>query len=243
MVAREEPFNLAQIATTFIYGYVGTRLRDIRGPLFVGFLIATAGLAASASLQPHDNFNQLAFLALTGVGFGAPCLIISAVQLSTPHRLIATATAVTVSFRAVGATVFGVVYYAAFDNRLQRYLPSYIGTATRAAGLPADSVPAFITTLTGGDTSGLAGIAGVTPEIIAAGQVAFKQAYADALRVVYIITPPFGVAACVACLFLGNMRKTMDYRVEAPVEKLQAATHRPTEKAEARAADSGTRRS
>ncbi|KAK5312453.1 hypothetical protein LTR93_011324 [Exophiala xenobiotica] len=231
VVARGECFNLAQIATTFIYGYVSTRLRDIRGPLFVGFLIVTAGLAASASLQPNDNFKQLAFMALTGIGFGAPCLIISGVQLSTPHRLIATATAVTVSFRAVGATVFGVVYYAALDTRLQKYLPNYIETAARTAGLQDSSIPAFVTTLITGDTTRLAAIVGVTPAIITAGQTAFKQAYADSLRVVYMITPPFGVAACIACLFLGDLRKAMDYRVEAPVEKLEAAKHRSSENA------------
>ena len=91
-----------------------------------------------------------------------------------------------------------------------------------AAGLPASSLPRFIAALSEGDTAALAKVPGITPTIIAQGAGALRQALADSLRIVFIIAAPFGVIACIACCFLGDLKQTMTYRVDAPIEALQA---------------------
>lgn len=198
----------------------------IRSPLFTGFFIFTAGIVGLATIQPGNNLSQLAFAAVAGIGFGAPLiLIISGVQLSTPHHLIATATAVTTSSRAVAATVFTAIYAATFSSRLSSKLPSYVAKAAVRTGLPKASLEAFVGDFLAKDQSALAQLTGVTPEIIAAASEGLKQAFADSLRVVYIIAAPFGIVACILCLFLGDMKQTMNYRVDAPVEDLYAKHH------------------
>ncbi|KAI1623427.1 major facilitator superfamily domain-containing protein [Exophiala viscosa] len=225
-VARSQPYWIAGLISTVIWGYSATRFRTIREPLFLGYLFFTAGIIGWCTIQPGDDFSQLAFAAVAGFGFGAPLiLIISGVQLSTPHRLIATATAVTTSSRAVAATVFTAIFSAALNTKLDTNLPNDIGKAALKAGLPTTSLKAFITALAGGDTAALPTIPGVTPAIIGAGVVALKQAFADSIRVVYIIAAPFGALACIMCLFLGDLRKTMNYQVDAPVEDLHAKHH------------------
>ena len=192
----------------------------------MGYLIFTAGIVGLATIQPDNSTNTLIFSGLAGIGFGAPLiLIIAGVQLSTPHHLIATATAVTTSSRAVAATVFTAIFAAALNTRLTTKIPSYTAEAVLGAGLPASSVPAFVKALASGETAALPHIAGVTPAIIQAGVAGLKHAFADSLRVVYIIAAPFGALACIACLFLGDMRNTMNYRVDAPVEDLHAKLH------------------
>lgn len=198
----------------------------IRSPLFTGFFVFTAGMVGLATIQPNDGFSQLAFAAVAGIGFGAPLiLIISGVQLSTPHHLIATATSVTTSSRAVAATVFTAIYTAAFSSRVTSKIPSFVAEAAEIAGLPTTSMGAFVAAFLGKDQSALAHITGVTPEVIAAASKGMKQAFADSLRVVYIIAAPFGIVACILCLFLGDLKKTMNYRVDAPVEDLHARHH------------------
>ena len=212
--------------TTVLWGYASTKLRTIRAPLLFGFLIFTAGIVGLATLQPSDSTKAIVFAGLAGIGFGAPLiLIIAGVQLSTPHHLIATATAVVTSSRAVAATVFTAIYAAALSTRLDKDIPSYTAKAALGAGLPASSLPAFIKALAAADTAALPKIPGVTPKIIAAGVAALKQAFADSIRVVYIIAAPFGALACIACFFLGDMHKTMNYRVDAPIEDLHARPH------------------
>lgn len=207
-----------------LYSYASTHMKTIRSPMFVGFLLLTGGVIGLATVQPSDpgnGYNSIIFDGLAGLGFAAPLvLVITGVQLSTPHHLIATATAVTTSARAIAATIFTAIYSAALNDRLAKYIPAYVAKAAVEAGLPPSSLPAFIGALSTQDTAALGTIAGVTPEIIGAGVAALKQAFADGIRVVFIIAAPFGALACIACFFLGDLRETMNYRVDAPVEEL-----------------------
>jgi hypothetical protein len=206
-----------------IWAYWSTHWRTVRAPLLAGFLCFTAGIGGLASIQPDQSISALAFAALAGIGFGAPLiLIVTGVQLATPHHLIATATSVTTSARAVAATVFTAIYAAAFTTRLDGKLPNYVASAAINAGLPPTSVKAFVSALLEKDQTALMQIPGISLQIIGAGAAAAKQAFADSLRVVYLIAVPFGVLACIGCLFLGDFRTAMTYRVDAPVEELYA---------------------
>lgn len=199
------------------------RFRTIRTPLLAGFVIYSAGLVGLATIQPQDNTRCLVFAGLAGFGFGAPLvLIIAAVQLSTPHHLIATATALTTSARAVGATVFTAIYSAAFGDEIGTKLPAGIAKAATEAGLAVDRVPDFISALLALDTEALSAVPGVNSAMIDTANTAVKQAYADSVRVVYYIAIAFGVVGCVACFFLDDLRSTMNYRVDAPLEHLKA---------------------
>jgi hypothetical protein len=203
-----------------MYGYASTKLRTIRWPLLVGFVFFTGGVIGYATIEPGDSANALAFNALAGLGFGAPLvLVVAGVQLSTPHPLIATATAVTTSARAVAATIFTAVYSAAVTDRLDRFIPEYVGKAATGAGLPASSVPSFIAALSQENATALTVVPGISSTIIAAGSDGLKHAYADGLRAVYMIAAPFGALACIACFFLGD-RLHWNYHVDAPVEDL-----------------------
>lgn len=191
--------------------------------MFFGYLLFTAGIVGLATIEPGRGLNQLIFSGLAGLGFGSPLiLIITGVQLSTPHSLIATATAVTTSSRAVAATVFTAIYAATLTSGLTSKIPNYVAAAGGRAGLPASSIPAFVGALATNDPDALAAVPGISPSIIALGVAALQQAFADSLRNIYIIAAAFGVVACVACCFLGDMRKTMNYHVDAPVEDLHA---------------------
>ena len=207
--------------STPVWGLISTRLRRIKEPLAIAFLVCTGGVIGLATIQSDDDIKSLIFAGLAGIGFGGLIiLIIAAVQLATPHHLIATATAITVSSRAVAASVFTAIYVAAFSDRLKTKLPSYIAAAALKAGLPKSSLKAFAAALVGNDQAALVHIPGVTSAIISAGVAALKQTYADSVRVVFIIAAPFGVAAAISCWFLADMRKTMNYKVDAPMEEL-----------------------
>ena len=179
-----------------------------------------------ATIQPGQSISALACSALLGAGFGAPLtLIVTGVQLSTPHKLIATATACTTSSRALAGAVFSAIYAAAFERRLTKNLPNLVAEAAIKAGLPKTDVPALISALSVGDIAALSTIKGISPSIIAAGTLALQQAYADAIRIVYIIGAPFGILAIVTCCFLGDLRRAMNYRTDAPVENIYKVQH------------------
>lgn len=104
-------------------------------------------------------------------------------------------TACTTSSRAIAGALFSAINDAAFNNRLENYLPKYIVKAALAAELPTASLPEFIQALSEGDTAALAKVPGGTPTVVAEGAHALQQAFADPLWVVFIIAVAFGMVA------------------------------------------------
>ena len=87
------------------------------------------------------------------------------------------------------------------------------------------ALPVFIGGISTYNQTLLGNIPDLTPAAISQGFSALQQAWADSLRVVPMIAAPFGVVACIGCLFLGDLKKVMTYRVDAPVEDLHAKNH------------------
>jgi hypothetical protein len=188
-----------------------------------GFIIWTAGAVGFATVQPDTGFSAMASAAVSGIGFAAPLImIIAGVQLSVPHDLIATATSVATSSRALANAVSTSVYVAIFRARLSSAIPARIPPAVVAAGLPASSVPGFIQALTANNPSALMAVSGVTPSIIAIGAATYKQALADSIRIVFIITAVIGALGTACVLLIDDMKERMNYRTDAPVEELHA---------------------
>uniref|UniRef100_A0A8H7NHM4 Major facilitator superfamily (MFS) profile domain-containing protein n=1 Tax=Bionectria ochroleuca TaxID=29856 RepID=A0A8H7NHM4_BIOOC len=198
LTVRGLPFWVVSGLSTVGWGYWSMRFRTIRSPLFAGFLIFTAGLVGFATVRPGDDLNCLIFAGLA---------------------------AVTTSARAVGATVFTSVFSAAYSSELQVKLYAKIAEAATKVGLATDHVPAFVSAFTAQDTGALSAIPGVNSTVVEAAASAMSQAYAESLHVVYYIAISFGAAACLACFFLGDLRNTMNYVVDAPVESLTAKRH------------------
>lgn len=121
--------------------------------------------------------------------------------------------------------MFTAIYSATVSDRFAKYIPSYVAEVAVRAGLPLSSVPAFVGALASNNATALPEIPGVSPLIIDAGVNAFKQAFADGVRAVFMIAAPFGALAFIACFFLGDMKATMNYHVDAPMEDLHAKHH------------------
>lgn len=223
IVAREQPYWIAAGIMSIVYGYISTKLLSIRVPMAVGYLIWTGATIGFACVNPDDSTLAIVMSGLSGMGFAAPLLlVIAGVHLSVPHHLIATATAVPSSARAVAATVFTAIYATAISDRSAKLVPVYVIDAAVRAGLPRTSSGRFLTAYLAENQAGLSGVPGVTPQVLSAAAVGMKHAMADSIRVVFIIAAPFGVLAIVACFFMGDLSKSMNYRVEAPVEDLHA---------------------
>ncbi|SPN96516.1 uncharacterized protein DNG_00042 [Cephalotrichum gorgonifer] len=223
LAARATPNWLGAAITTVAWAWVSTRFRTIRAPLLIGFIIWTGGTVALATIQPGQGLNALTFAAMSGIGSGAPLiLIIAGVQLSTPPHLVATATAVAVSGRALTTSVFTAIYSAIVNSTLPAKISSYVTAAALEAGLPPSSLPLFIPALTGNNDTALQIVPGATVQVITAGVGALQQASADSIRLVYILAACLGAVGCIGVLFISDMRAEMDYFVQAPVEDLHA---------------------
>ena len=200
---------------------MATKFRTVRQPLIIGFLLNMGGHIGYATIKPGDNITSLVTIAIEGFGWGMLFgQIIAAVQLSSPHSHIASASALAIVCRALGGVVFTAVYAAVVTNKMNSLIPSYLTKAARDAGVSPALIPEYVADLAAGNSTGLP--SGISQEAIVDGLFALKRATADSIRVTAIMAAVFGAVGCVLCYFMGDLKSLMNYHVDAPVEELHA---------------------
>ena len=135
----------------------------------------------------------------------------------SPDDFIATATALSLAIRVIGGSIGYSIYFNVFGNKLTTELPAQVAKFAIGAGLPASSAVEFVGTFLTVPAN-ITRVPGVTPAIIAAATKGSQWAYAEALKMVWLVSIPFGVCAIVACCFLGNTSRFMTNRVAAHIK-------------------------
>lgn len=206
-----------------VFGYVTLKFRSVRESLGLGYFTWLVSTIGFATIQPGHNVNMMVWAGIGGFGLGAVVSqAIAGAQLSSPFVHLASATALSMTSRAIGAAVFTSIYLAVASGRVASNISNYITMVATEAGLDSNSTPAFVEALAAGDPELAAEIPGVTETILANGLRALQQASADGYRYVFIVASAFALLATVSCWWLGDFKKVMNYHVDAPVEKLTA---------------------
>ncbi|KAH0845698.1 hypothetical protein AYO21_05907 [Fonsecaea monophora] len=209
------------LSTTFGAVFANAALSWFKGHnreiLLAGCIIMTAFGGAIAAITPDREGLAIGVGTITGFGVGAVLVPAATVAITvTPDTSIATCVALSLTIRAVGGSIGYAIYYNVFINKLTPKLPAYIAEYAVAAGLPLSSAPRFVETYLTAPTN-LTTVPGVTPDIIEAGAVGSRWAYAESLKYVWLTSIAFGGCAIIACLFIGNIGKYMTNRVAARI--------------------------
>jgi hypothetical protein len=92
------------------------------------------------------------------------------------------------------------------SSRTAETLSTIVPARLIAAGLPASSIDDYMTAIAeGGLPSALAAVKGLTPQIEAAGALAYRVAYLAAYRTVFYTSIAFGVVAIGITCFSSSM--------------------------------------
>lgn len=102
-----------------------------------------------------------------------------------------------------------VVYVSVLTGRLKSNVAAQVPPALIAAGLPKTSIEAFITAIYEGTAGAFTSVPGVSSAAINAGLAAYRQANADAYRMVWFSTIAFSGLAFVLAIFT---KGTDDYQ-------------------------------
>ena len=136
------------------------------------------------------------------------------------------------TFRSVGGSVGNVIFNAILKSTANKQLPKRIAEAALAAGFKG-SVGALITAAveTGeGVPDAFASVDGITTAIEGAAMAAFSAAYAEAFKMVFYATIPFGVVGIVCALFIKDSSKYMTNHTHVHLEKdVLHSAHRSAE--------------
>jgi len=159
-----------------------------REVLLVAVGIMTAFAGALAVMTP-DNERLVLFLgSMAGFGVGGVLVPAATVaMLVCPDALITTAAALSLSIRTVGGSIGYSIYYNIFAGKLTANLPKYTAMYAVQAGLPLESVEAFVGLfLTEPEKLAEAGIPGVTPQVIESATIGTRWAYSESLKYVWV---------------------------------------------------------
>jgi hypothetical protein len=150
-------------------------------------------------------------------GFGVGGVLVPAAtvaMLVCPDALITTAAALSLSIRTVGGSIGYSIYYNIFAGKLTTNLPKYTAQYAIQAGLPVESVEAFVGLfLTVPEELATADIVGVTPAVIQGATIGTRWAYSESLKYVWFTSIAFGSIAIVCTLLLPSTKKYQTNRV------------------------------
>jgi len=190
----------------------------IKELLIAASVLMTAG-CGSLAVADVNNLSQLwGLLVLAGLGVGGivvPASIISAIIC--PDDLIATVTALTLAVRVIGGSIGYCVYYNVFISKFIPAATKYIGGAMVVKLNITDlTLVEEAIKLTGASLleelnaiPGIGGVPGAHELVVAAGQIAYAEAY----KYVYYVSIAFGTISIIAACFLGDISKYMDDHV------------------------------
>ncbi|KXT16323.1 hypothetical protein AC579_3747 [Pseudocercospora musae] len=220
---RQLTYALPSLVASLAITLYATRYKDLKWPLVVTFALFLVVVILYGCITPEWNKTQIGISVLTGVGQSGPLtLLVALVQFTASHKYLSTATGLAFSARAIGGAFGSAVLDAIISGKLGSTWAKKVSAAAIEAGLPSSSVGDLLAAMTAGKSP--AGIAGVTPEILAAAAHASQWAYARAYRLAWWSIVPFVVIALVSVLFLKDVKELMTEKVEATVERIERST-------------------
>lgn len=163
-----------------------------------------------------------------GIGQAGPLTLLpAAIQYTSPHAYLSTATGLAFSARAIGGAMGSAVLDAIVQGHITRKLNPAIESAAVGAGLPTSSVADMLIAMAAGARDG---VEGATAEVWAAADRASHLQYAHAYRLAYASIIPFVVIAIAACWLMKGVKELMTDKVEATVERVGDDEEAPKKK-------------
>lgn len=178
------------------------RTKAFRGVIITGFLsmLLFDILAATVKIAtPEANF--WGYVVFQGAGLGLLLVpLVTAAQLSTPPDLIAITSGLLLSTRSLGGSIGLAIYNAVFHHGVAQNVVPKVAAAALPLGLPVESLGPLIAALMAGDTSALAQLAGITPQIVEAATRALKESFIMAFAYVWAVAASFTAVAIIGML-------------------------------------------
>lgn len=209
--------GLLIITGEIVGGLLAKKIRYLKWQCVVSIFLGGLFFALVATCNPDTRARACAFVAL-GVFFlgWAESVSISLVTLTARHQdELGTASGIAGSTRFLIASIAATVYTVILTQETAKKVPPRVTAAVEEAGLSASAAQSFLAALTGGTSSALEQVPGITDSIIATGTRAYQDASASAYGVVFLSTIAWTAVGVIATLVLPNVDHLLTEQVAA----------------------------
>jgi hypothetical protein len=174
------------------------------------------GLTALCTPETPKTAMALIMLATTFIGWNEALVLPICTIAIRDQAEIGTAAGIAGSSRSAISTIASTVYSVVLTTRVTQTLSTQVPAKLLAAGLPASSIAQYMTAIAaGGSEALLSQVQGLTPEIMGQGATAYRYAYADAYRTIFLVSLAFGGLAILVSFFIPDIDALMTGKVAA----------------------------
>ena len=206
------------IPLVLLFSWYASRYRDVRTIGVVGFLGFTIMAACLASANVEQNAAVWAFTFFGCIGqAGGLVSIFTAAQFGAPADLVADLTALLISLRSFGGAVGLGACSAIFNSQAAKTIGPTVASRVLPLGLPVSSLGALIGGISSFHFADLPLIPGVTPEIIQAGVLGFKEGFLRSQRGNWILMAAMSFLGAIVICFISNHKEMYVDRTDAPL--------------------------
>jgi len=218
------PGNISGVIGGWILPSLVHKIKHVKYQVIAAVLIQTAFTASYAGVVPNNKigymilpmFGQSAFTWMTILSLVTSGLFVPPEELGTVAGLLGT-------FRSAGGSVGNAVFATILASSVNKHLANNIAAAAIPLGFnPANLgalIPAVVENAVGVPFV-FKGVPGITTAVEEATALAFKNTYADAFKLVYYCTIPFGIIALVAAFFVRDPSHLMNNHVAVHQERM-----------------------
>ncbi|KAL2204838.1 MFS general substrate transporter [Sarocladium strictum] len=210
-------FITASLGAYFAGWYVA-RYKHARWITVVAFGIFVVFFVLMATSTRNTSLAVWFYPILMGWALGMTLTtLVTIAQISTPPDLIAIATGLMLSFRAVGGAIGLTCYHALFNAQLH-HLGDNIAKEAIPAGLEPQNLGHLIGAINDHNKTDLGSIPGITPTIIKRSMAAFLDTFMSGFRSVWIAGGCFVALTTIISFFLVDRAEDYDMHVDAPID-------------------------
>ncbi|KAI9741405.1 MAG: peroxiredoxin prx5 [Cirrosporium novae-zelandiae] len=218
-IALSLPQGFAILFGALLLSAFGSKLKhwqwQLTGSVFVMVLFGSL----LGIVTPNNKGTMIAFIFLCQTGFGyALYLSIALCQMGVEQKDLGLSGGISGVFRFAAGAIGTAVYTTIFNNKLTEWLAKLVPKAAIAAGLPESKVTDLMSAV---GTSALSTT--YSSKVVAAVDMAVKNAYCKSFYVVALVSMAFGIVGIIACLCCKDVDKKMNNKIEVYLENTELA--------------------
>ncbi|RVX70509.1 hypothetical protein B0A52_05160 [Exophiala mesophila] len=191
--------------------------------------LQTAFVGSLSTLDIGQNGKAIALVFLMSCVINQPLyMLFSMVSLNLDDQAdMGVAIGAISTFRLLGGAVATAIYSSIVDNQFAHNLPSRVQQAIAGTDFDTANLRSLIEAAASNTAAAYARVPEISQEIISLAQIAVKQAYVQAFRIVYYTALGFAVLAIISALCVSDIdpaKKNFDKAVHLENEKGKEVT-------------------
>ena len=194
--------QLGNVLCGLAFGSIGR----VKYQLMIASVVCTAFIGALAATTKDTQAMSVAFVILGTIACGFIEVIpIVGSPFTTKPEDIGLAVGALGAIRASSGAIATAIYLSILTNKDATLSAEKIPIAVLQAGLPESSLPALFAAIASGKSTAFATVPGITAQILAALGLAEQDAFAGAIKVIFLVTIAFGACGIIASFFIKNL--------------------------------------